>query len=93
MARGAEPLFGVYFSGGHFSLKNRTCTPLLRHSASPNKGTCLFIYSIEVPFALYGPHLRCNKPVKNNFGRAIVGKFAVSAKYHIADMSARFYKI
>ena len=93
MAPRLAPLLGVYFLWGYISLKKWTYTPLLRHSASPNKGTCLFIYSIEVPFALYGPHLRCNKPVKNNFGRAIVGKFAVSAKYHIADMSARFYKI
>ena len=78
MAPRLAPLLGVYFLWGYISLKNRTYNPLLRHSASPNKDTCFLIKLKYAPIALYGRHLHCNKPVKNNFGRAIVGKFAVA---------------
>jgi hypothetical protein len=46
-------LLGLLFLRGHIFLKNWSYRPLLRASTSPFNGTCLFIYSIEVPFALY----------------------------------------
>ena len=78
MAQGAEPLFGVHFLWGCISPKNRTYRPILRHSASPNQGTCLFIYLEYAKISLYWPHLQRNKPVKIDYGRASQGKFAVA---------------
>jgi hypothetical protein len=48
------PLFGVFFLGGHISLKNRTYRPLLRRSRSSFKDTCFFIYLIVLPFECNG---------------------------------------
>ena len=62
MAVNKQPLSGVYYLEGEISLKTGTKIVLLRHSASPFKGTCLFLYSIEVPFGLYGPYLQRYKP-------------------------------
>ena len=59
MAPLTAPLFGLHILKGIFSLKNGTKIVLLIMRTSPFKGTCLFIYSIEVPFALYGTHLHC----------------------------------
>ena len=70
MARRGEPLFGVKFFGGRNSLKKWTYTPLLRHRASPFNGVCFLIQWKYTKSSLYGPHLRCNKPVKINYGRA-----------------------
>jgi hypothetical protein len=47
------------FFRGCFSLKNRSYCPLLRHSTSPFKSTCLLTRLKVLPFGLYGPHLRC----------------------------------
>ena len=64
MAPISAPLFGLHILKGIFSLKNGTKIVLLIMRTSPFKGTCLFIYSVEDSFALYGPHLRCYKPVR-----------------------------
>jgi hypothetical protein len=42
MAVYIQPLLGVHFLRGRFSLKNRSYRPLLRANATPFHGTCLF---------------------------------------------------
>jgi hypothetical protein len=51
--------FGVYFFGGHISLKNGTICPLIRHDTSSFKDTCLIIKLKVLPDGLYGAHLHC----------------------------------
>jgi hypothetical protein len=50
---------GVLFSRGCISLKNRSYRPLLRHSTSPFKRTCLLIRVKEVQFGLYCRNAQC----------------------------------
>jgi hypothetical protein len=47
------PLFGVLSLRGHISLKNWTQRVILRHSRSPFKRMCLFMYLIEAKVTLY----------------------------------------
>jgi hypothetical protein len=74
------PTFGVTFLKGCFSLKNLPQRVLLKHNTTPFKDTCFLIYSKEVPFALYGPHLKRYKPVPTYLMKRTVGKFAVIAR-------------
>jgi hypothetical protein len=53
---------------------------LLRQDRSSFKDTCFLIQSKEVPFALYGPHLKHYKPVPTYLMKRAVGKFAVIAR-------------
>ena len=58
------------FFGGTFLPQKLVLYPLIETQRISWWGhVSFYILSIEVLFALYGPHLRCNKPVKNNYGR------------------------
>jgi hypothetical protein len=59
MAVYIRPRLGCPFLRGCISLKNQSYCPLLRHSTSPFKSTCLLIYLKEVLIRLYGPHQHC----------------------------------
>jgi hypothetical protein len=52
----------------------------LRQDIGSFKDTCFLIYSKEVPFALYGPHLKRYMPVPTYLMKRTVGKFAVIAR-------------
>ena len=82
-------LIGVHFLKGIFSLKNGTKIVLLIMRTSPFKGTCLLIQVKQAKNALYGPHIRCYKPIFTQVWKSDLGIFAVNTRNGAKSSPAR----